>query len=285
MSGPTLEDLDAVGPSRAARLREHGFTSVESLLETTPATLVEIDGIGEATATDILASAVRLADRSEPTVSTRRLGPNTPVLGPIRSRPFTRRPIERPPVGDQPRSTDAPTERERPGEGDVATRPRVSDAVTGSSERHRTDAASVRETLELAGRLVDQAAAGGGRLGRTPIDPSSVTAAVTVRYRASDYFDADVHEVLAGAGVPRQDIARLVEHEAPVLDRLESDPSFAAGYTLDPRAALAALDDPLGERLAPLVSRHTRRRPVALSPVTIGTVRVQVADDDADGGS
>jgi hypothetical protein len=284
MSDPTLEDLDAVGPSQADRLREHGFASVDSLLGTTPATLVEIDGIDEATATDILASAVRLTDRSEPTASTRRLGPNTPVLGPVRSHPLPRRPVERPPVSEHPRSTDVPTGRGRPGEDDVGTRPRVSGTVTGSGERRLADAKSIRETLELAGRLVDQAAAGGGRLGRTSIDPSSVTANVTVRYRASDYFDADAHEVLAGAGVPKRDVARLLEHETSVLERLESDPTFAAGYTLDPRAALAALDDPLGERLAPLVPRPIRRRPVILSPVTIGTMRVQVADGDADGG-
>jgi hypothetical protein len=134
----------------------------------------------------------------------------------------------------------------------------------------------------LAGRLVEQATAGRGRLGRTPLDPSAVRANVTVRYRASDHFDADAREVLASAGLTERRVARVVDHEAALLERLRADQSFAAGYTLDARAALADLDDPLGDRLAPLVPLPTRRRPTALAPVGLGTVRVETGD--AEGG-
>jgi hypothetical protein len=266
MSDPTLEDLDAVGSSRAALLREHGYTSVESLLETSPAELVEIDGIGDATATDILASAVRVLDRSEPTVATPRVNRGTPVIEPIRPLPFPRPPSDRSTTIDRPRSTDVPSE---------------DTAATGSVE---IDHEAVRETLRTAGTLVEYAAGGRGRIGRTPLDPSAVTPDITVRYRPRGYFDVDAREVLADAGISDRETETLLEHETALLERLQSDEAFAAGYTLDTATALADLDDPLGERLALLVQKPTHRRPTDLGSLGGGTMRVQVGDADTDGG-
>jgi hypothetical protein len=95
MTEPSLEDLDAVGPARADLLRKYGFETVESLVEATPAKLVEIDGIDEATATDILASVVRVLDRSKPTVDTPRSKLASPTFSPFRPLPFTPPTIDR----------------------------------------------------------------------------------------------------------------------------------------------------------------------------------------------
>lgn len=268
MSDPTLEDLDAVGSARAELLREHGFESVESLLEATPAKLVEIDGIGEATATDILASVVRVLDRSQPTVETPRLSHTTPVFRPLQPLPFPRPTSEGPSGSDVVPTADTQPRRAQP------------DVVP------ETEPDSVREILQLAGSLIEQAGAGHGRLGRTPIDPSSVTATVTVRYRPSDYFDADPRDVLRRDGRSATDIEQLLEYEPRILERLQADESFAAGYTLDAAAALADLDDSLGDRVAPLVPKSVHRRPATLSRIRLGSMHVQVGDTarDSEGG-
>jgi hypothetical protein len=264
MSEPTLEDLDAVGPARADLLREHGFGSVQSLIEATPAKLVEIDGIGEATATDILASVVRVLDRSEPTVDTPRLEYTAPTLRPLRTLPFPRPTIERSTETAEERTPDVP---ERQAQADV---------------ERETDADSVRKRFQLAGGLIEHAGAGQGRLGRTPIDASSVTATVTVRYRPSDYFDTDPRDVLRIGGRSATDVKQLLEHEPQILQRLQANEAFAAGYTLDAATALTDLDDSFGERVAPLVPKSIRRQPAEILPIRIGAMRAQAGDTATD---
>jgi len=62
MSEILLEDLSGVGPATAEKLREAGFSSVESLAVASPAELAACADVGESTASKIIASAREAAD-------------------------------------------------------------------------------------------------------------------------------------------------------------------------------------------------------------------------------
>ncbi|MHC1626383.1 MAG: DNA repair and recombination protein RadA [Methanoculleaceae archaeon] len=62
MTDIMLEDLPGVGPTTAERLREAGYTTVESLATAAPAELAEAAEIGEATAKKIIQAARKTAD-------------------------------------------------------------------------------------------------------------------------------------------------------------------------------------------------------------------------------
>ena len=64
---PKLEDIPGIGPKTAESLKEAGFKTVKSLAKADPEKLMDkVDGIGEATATQIIEEARKLIPKEEP---------------------------------------------------------------------------------------------------------------------------------------------------------------------------------------------------------------------------
>jgi large subunit ribosomal protein L32e len=64
---PKLEDVPGIGPKTAESLKEAGFKTVKSLAKADPEKLMDkVDGIGEATATQIIEEARKLIPKEEP---------------------------------------------------------------------------------------------------------------------------------------------------------------------------------------------------------------------------
>ena len=280
MSDPDLTDLDGVGEKRAELLHRRGYTSVETLLDATLDDLVEIDGIGPATATDLLASAVRLLDASEPTERTprfSRVGTPLPVFD-----PFTPLPKRRRPAAESDRRSPSAAESD-PKRKPTPTAGRDS-GTTADDRRGFGDDAGVggdaQTTLKLAGHLLGREADRRGRVGHTPIDPSAVDVNVTVRFAPASRFDVDAAAILAEAGVPTASLKALPKFEDRVLDRLEEDPSFAADVVASPGLVSDALDDddPLSDLFASSVGSPRRRRDAGLAPVGLASLRVETTD-------
>ncbi|WP_232745104.1 helix-hairpin-helix domain-containing protein [Halorubrum aethiopicum] len=290
MSDPDLTDLDGVGEKRAELLRRRGYATVESVVDATLDDLVEIDGIGPATATDLLASAVRLLDTSEPTAETprvSRVGTTFPRFEPVTTFPKPRIPFARPtrtPPTVESGSDRKPADYDasRPPD-DIISRPPDDERRRGERRRRAGSEAAVGDagtTLELAGHLLGREADRRGRVGHTPIDPSAVDVNVTVRFAPASRFDVDAAATLAEAGVPAAALKALPKFEDRVLERLEEDPSFAADVVASPDLVSEALDDgdPLSDLFASSAGSPRRRRDVGLAPVGLASLRVGTAD-------
>ncbi|MDD1638835.1 MAG: DNA repair and recombination protein RadA [Methanomicrobiales archaeon] len=59
---PEIEDLPGVGPTTAEKLREAGYTTVESIATISPVELAEVAEIGESTAKKVIKAAREVAD-------------------------------------------------------------------------------------------------------------------------------------------------------------------------------------------------------------------------------
>ncbi|MFC5136357.1 MULTISPECIES: helix-hairpin-helix domain-containing protein [Haloferacaceae] len=290
MSEPSLESLDGVGEKRAELLRRHGYTSVESLAKVDPKELVGIQGIGPATATDLLASvvrvlddadtAVRTSDASDPVMTTPRFGTPFSAVDRVARSPAWRR--SKPGAGA---AADSTAESDRSEAPDVGIAPGRRKTRSDDAPTHESGG-DVAATVALAHELLSREADGTGRIGRTPIDTSNVDANITLRFTRASRFDADPAAVLANARLPKRTLDSLPEFEDRVLDRLATDSGFAADLVASPETAIRSLDadDPISELFALPPASPGRCAGRTLAPVGLASLRIETDDASSAGG-
>lgn len=284
----TFEDLDGVGRKRAGLLREAGYTSIEELLEAGAESLITIDGIGEATATDILASATKLLDTSKATSETAPGGTFAtvaPVFKPVMyaAEPYRRvtstetgRPMEKP----KSARNQVKNKEEQPAPTATTTEVPPRNKHRGRSSppmETRSVSGSNRETLQLASKLLARESDDDGRVGRERLRPSDFDVNLTVRFTPMSHFDGGIEFALDRGPLSAEEVNTLRKVETPLLAWASEDPANAAQLFINPVEALADVDADAAQTLAPALDAG--QRVTELSPVGIHSLRVTVEEE------
>lgn len=234
-----FEALDGVGSKRAQSLVDAGFESLEELVEADLSSLTAIDGIGEATATDIVASAVKLLDSSPPTVETEPAATEVALTSAYTFQPFK---YVAEPYRFEPIAVDVVEGPTADADPEVEKHPQPVPGPSRSPSERRSSATEISVSngriLEVAGAVLAAESDDEGRVGRRPLRSSDFDVNLRLGIAADD-FGADPEERLTALGYGSKEVHRIQASADAVREWVAEDPERADRLLTDREGAIA----------------------------------------------